>query len=461
MNIKQLAIIVLLFAVATNMNAQFKIDAQYRVRGQVLNGYKKPVKKDVDAAIHIGQRTRLNLSYNHEKYSTLLSIQDARTWGDANNVNGTGVAGKSYNNMDIYEAWVSFKFTNASLKLGRQEMKYDDQRHISWRNWWDTGMTYDAATYTYKNKETGWRFDLSGSYNSKGQDLIGNSYSDGVTYFGSVNPIQTQNFIYVKKSYKKMFVSLLAITSGFQKETNPAVLYLTTTEGLHINYNATKRGTDGLYGVANAFVQNGNDIAGKKINANMLTAKLGYRALEKKIDVAGYFERLSGHDANNTDVEYNKESHTYNLLGGARHPYYEGYLDWFVVPGSSAKAGLMTVGLNINYKLSKKDILKFGYNNISTATNGKYKKKTGVDLITGTPIYTSFDLDKGSLASTVDFTYIRKINKDIKWMNGFSYGIPTDDFNKMKGIAVADKGSNYFFYTMFTFSPKFFNSAKK
>jgi len=451
MNIKQLAIIVLLFAVATNMNAQFKIDAQYRVRGQVLNGYKKPAKKDDNAAIHIGQRTRLNLRYNHEKYSTLLSIQDVRTWGDANNVNGTGVAGKSYNNMDIYEAWVNFKFTNAGLKLGRQEMKYDDQRHISWRNWWNTGMTYDAATYTYKNKETGWRFDLSASYNSTKEDLFGNNYSsdgDPLTpdYFGVVNPIQTQNFIYVKKSYKKMFVSLLAITSGFQKEVDPATLYMTNTEGIHINYNATKKGTDGLFGVANAFIQNGSNIAGKKNNANMLTAKLGYRALEKKLEVAGFFERLSGHDAKNTDVEYNKVNHTYNLLGGARHPYYEGYLDWFVVPKSTKNGGLMTIGLNVNYKLSKKDIMKFGYSNVSLATN---VSKGGGEYF------------GSALASTVDFTYIRKINKDIKWMNGFSYGMPTDDFNKMKGIAVADKGSNYFFYTMFTFTPKFFNSAKK
>ncbi|HIP48063.1 MAG TPA: hypothetical protein EYG92_03750 [Lutibacter sp.] len=446
MNIKQLAIVILLFAVATNMNAQFKIDAQYRLRGQVLNGYKKPVKKDVDAAIHIGQRTRLNLRYNTEKYSTLLSMQDVRTWGDANNVNVTGVAGKSFNNMDIYEAWVNFKFTNAGLKLGRQEMKYDDQRHISWRNWWDTGMTYDAATYTYKNKETGWRFDVSASYNSTKQDLLGNDYSSGVDYFGTVNPIQTQSFIYVKKSYKKMFVSLLAITSGFQKETNPAVLYMTNTEGIHLNYNATKKGTDGLFGVANAFLQNGSNIAGKKINANMLTAKIGYRALEKKLEVAGFFERLSGHDAKNTDTDYNDEIHTYNLLGGARHPYYEGYLDWFVVPGSSKGGGLMTIGLNVNYKLNKKDMLKFAYNNVSLATN----------VANGDGGYYG-----SALASTVDFTYIRKINKDIKWMNGFSYGAPSDDFNKMKGIAVADKGSNYFFYTMVIFTPKFFNSAKK
>ncbi len=445
MKIKQLVLTFILFAVAINMNAQFKIDAQYRIRGQALHGYKKPVAEETDAAYHVGQRTRLNLRYNHEKYSTLLSIQDVRTWGDANNVNGTGVEGKSYNNMDIYEAWVNFKFTNSNLKLGRQEMKYDDQRHISWRNWWNTGMTYDAATYTYDNKETGLRFDLSASYNSKKQDLTGNDFSGGTDYFGAVNPIQTHNFLYVKKNFdNKMYVSLLAITAGYQKESDPSTLYMTNTEGLHFNYNATSKATDGIFGVANAFLQNGTDINGKKINANMLTAKLGYRTMEKKLEIAATFERLSGHDAKETDEDYLAETHTYNHLNGARHPYYEGYIDWFVVPASTKGGGLMTLGLNVNYKLNAKDMVKFAFNNVSLATNVANNDGGYYD---------------SALASTVDFTYIRSINKDIKWMNGFSYGMPTDDFNTMKGVT--DGGSNYTFYTMITFTPKFFDSSKK
>ncbi len=451
MKIKQLVLTVILVAIATSMHAQFKIDAQYRIRGQVLHGYKKPVAAETEAALHVGQRTRLNLRYNHEKYSTLLSIQDVRTWGDADNVNGTGVAGKSYNNLDIYEAWVNYKFNaNSNLKLGRQEMKYDDQRHISWRNWWNTGMTYDALTYTYNNKSTGWRFDLSGSYNSKKQDLTGNDFSGGTDYFGAVNPIKTHNFVYIKKNFdNKIYISLLAITAGYQSEANVKTLYMTNTEGLHINYNATKKGTDGLFGVANAFLQNGTNINGTKISANMLTAQLGYRMMGKKLELSAKMERLSGQDADKyDDTDYTDVDHTYNLLNGARHPYYEGYLDWFVIPKSTKYGGLMNIGLKVSYKASKKDILWLEYSNVSSSTN-VFKEMDGTDRVY---------FDK-ALASTVDLTYIRKINKDIKWMNGISYGMPTDDFNAMKGID--DAGSNYFFYTMVTFTPKFFDSSKK
>ena len=455
MKIKQLVLTIVFLAVAINMNAQFKIDAQYRVRGQALHGYKTPIAEETDAAFHIGQRTRLNLRYATEKYSTLLSVQDVRTWGDANIVNGTGVQGKSYNNMDIYEAWVNFKFTNSNLKLGRQEMKYDDQRHISWRNWWDTGMTYDAATFTYNKKENGLRFDISASYNSRNSftEKTGNDYSGVTDYFGTVNPVQTQNFFYLKKNFDdKMYVSLMAIASGYQKEGTKNVIYITGTEGLHFNYNATKKGKDGIFGVANAFIQNGKNNSGKKISANMLTAQLGYRTLGKKLELSAKMERLSGHDAKDTDADYNDVVHTYNLLGGARHPYYEGFLDYFVTPASTGNAGLMNLNFKASYKLSPKDILWFEFSNVSTVTNAK----VNIGSIESPNIFIA---DKGTMANTVDFTYTRKINKDIKWMNGFSYGMPSDDFNTMR--KVTDAGTNFTFYTMVIFTPKFFDSSKK
>ncbi len=246
-----------------------------------------------------------------------------------------------------------------------------------------------------------------------------------------------------------MYVSLLAITAGYQSEANAKTLYMTNTEGLHINYNATKKGTDGLFGVANAFLQNGTNINGAKISANMLTAQLGYRMMGKKLELSAKIERLSGQDADKyDDADYTDVDHTYNHLNGARHPYYEGYLDWFVMPKSTKYGGLMNIGLKVSYKASKKDILWFEYSNVSSSTN-VFKEMDGTDRVY---------FDK-ALASTVDLTYIRKINKNIKWMNGISYGMPTDDFNAMKNID--DAGSNYFFYTMVTFTPKFFDSSKK
>ncbi len=461
MKIRQLLLVGVLFIFFIDANAQFKIDAQFRTRGQALHGYKRPIPEETDAAFHVGQRTRLNFSYNTKKFSSLISIQDIRTWGDANIVVGTGVQGKSYNNLDIYEAWVNYKFNKISnIRIGRQEMKYDDQRHISWRNWWDSGLTYDAVTFTHNNNETGWRWDLSASYNSRDsfRELTGNDYSGVTDYFGIFNPIQTQSFFYLKKNIKnKMYISFTAIATGYQKEGTKNTIYITGTEGLHFNYNTNTinvgspnmKVTDGFFGVANAFIQNGTNIQGKKIEANMITAQFGYRTMEKKLEISAKMERLSGHDAKNTDTDYNNTVHTYNLLYGARHPYYGGFLDWFVLPKSTGNGGLFNLGLSLKYNLTSKDAIWFEYNNISTVKNAKSIVNNNDEPV--------FYYD-GNLANTIDLTYARKVVKNVKWMTGFSYGIPSDGFNKLWGINKG--GTNYTFYTMVIFTPKFFDSSK-
>ncbi len=449
----KIAISILCIIFSVNSYAQFKIDAQYRVRAQLLHGYKKPVPENVDPAFHIGQRTRLNLRYMDKtnKFSSLISIQDVRVWGDENIVNPTGVQGKSFNTLDIYEAWFCWHLTpNSKLKIGRQEMKYDDQRHISWRNWWDRGQTYDALLFSNINKATGWRIDLSASYNSTKEDLLGNNYSDGTDYFGTVNPMITQEFIYIKKQINpKFYTSFTAIAAGYQKEGTANIIYVTGTEGVHFNYNATKKAEDGMFFKGNLFIQNGKNILGQDKSAHMITGLLGYRTMNKRLELSGGLEYLSGNDAKNNDPDYINTDHTYDLLYGARHPYYEGYLDWFVIPKSTLNAGLMNISLKLKYKASKKDILEFGFSNVRIPNNAK-------KVINGNTVY----FDKGTvLTNNLDFIYTRKINSFMKIMNGFSYGIPTDDFLTMKGIA--NGGTNYFIYSMLIMQPKLFDSSQK
>ncbi len=444
----KLLIILFSLGILTSANAQFQIDAQFRTRAQLLHGYKKPVSKNTEPAFHIGQRSRLNFRFNNSKIKTLLSIQDVRIWGSEDIVNPTGVQGKSFNSLDVYEAWVEFKTGKMSrLRLGRQEMKYDDQRHISWRNWWDRGQTYDAILYSYANKSTGWRVDLSASYNSKAENLTGNDYSDGTSYFGNVNPILTHNFVYLKKQFSpKSYVSFTGIAAGYQKEGTPDVVYMTMTEGVHINYNMTKKATDGLFVKANLFMQNGKNIQGKDISANMITALAGYRTMNKRLEISAGLERLSGNNAYNSDPDYINTDHTYNLLYGARHPYYEGYMDWFVIPKTYFNAGIRTISLNLMYKLDKQNIVKFAFNNVANANN--IQKVVSGNLV---------KVDTGNtLSNFIDLTYIKVFDKTIKLHTGFSYALPSDDFNTLKGIT--DPGKNYFFYTMLTVTPKFFST---
>lgn len=447
---KTLYTLIALFIFGTTATyAQFQIDAQYRIRSQFLHGYKMPAVEDADPAFHIGQRTRLNLRYNDtkNKFSTMLSLQDVRVWGDENIVNPTGVQGKSFNTVDIYEAWVKFSTGDySSLKIGRQEMKYDDQRHISYRNWWDRGQTYDAILYSYKHN--GLQIDLSGSFNSKKEDLFGNDYSDGTDYFGTVNPMITQNFIYLKKDFGKYYISLTGIGTGYQEEGTKDVIHMTYTEGVHLNYNATKKATDGIFGKFNAFIQNGKNINGQKVNAHMITGTLGLRTLNKQLEISANYELLSGNDGYNSDVNYTNTDHTYNLLYGGCHPYYDGYIDWFTTPKSSFYAGLQNYSFKLKYKFNKKNMLLFGFNYITLGNN--VKKTVNGNLIS---------VDKGSnVAQNFDFTFIKGFNKTIKLISGFSYAIASDEYLDLKNIT--NPGTDYYFYTMLSVTPKLFSSNK-
>ena len=72
-----------------------------------------------------------------------------------------------------------------------------------------------------------------------------------------------------------MYISFTAIATGYQKEDTKNTIYITGTEGFHFNYNTNTinvgspnmKVTDGFFGVANAFIQNGTNIQGKKIEA--------------------------------------------------------------------------------------------------------------------------------------------------------------------------------------------------
>ena len=451
MKINWFVILLLSAGIWTSGRAQFRIDAQYRVRAQLMHGYKKPVPADTIPAFHVGQRTRINFRYRGKGFRTMLSVQDVRIWGDEDMVNPTGVKGKTHNSLDIYEAWIRFDLgTYSSLKIGRQEMKYDDQRHISWRNWWNHGQAYDAVTYSYKRPDIGWQWDISASFNAKAEHLWGVSYSEGTDYFGKVNPILTQNFIYLKKQFRPdAYASLLLIGAGYQNEQAPHVIYMTMTEGIHLHYNMTGKSKDGWFGRANFFIQNGKNIKGQSIRAHMITALAGYRMLDKRLAFNGGLEILSGNDATNTDPAYRKIDHTYNLLYGGRHPYYEGYLDWFVRPESAAGAGIRSLSFTMQYAFSPADMFKFQYFQVAAANNVVKKNRNGTVTLTA---------NKGALlARTFDWMYIRKFNKMTMMHAGFSYGIPSETFQKMKGRTKG--GHNYFAYVMLTFKPVLFASG--
>lgn len=64
--------------------------------------------------------------------------------GDESVYNATAVKGDAAS-IELFEAWLELKLGDySSLKIGRQEWSYDDQRLLSARNWGQTGLAYDG-----------------------------------------------------------------------------------------------------------------------------------------------------------------------------------------------------------------------------------------------------------------------------------------------------------------------------
>ena len=232
------------------------------------------------------------------------------------------------------------------------------------------------------------------------------------------------------------------------------------TEGLILNYNMGKKGEDGVFGTLSAYFQHGKESNGADVSAYMMDVQVGFRTMEKKLEISGGVEMLSGHDATNDDETYMETVHTFDLLYGGRHPYYGGTMDYFTMPAHMKNAGMMDPYFKVNYKLNKKSMVKLGVFLPMLATNAK----TGRTEDNGDAIM----FDK-TLGQNIDLSYVHKFSKEVKLVVGASYYMMSDTFKEMKGMKVSDDinatkteaGQQYFIYTMLIIKPRFFSSEKK
>ena len=134
----QIAFLILAIALPSMASAQFVLSGELRPRAEYRHGFKSPATTDMDAAGFISQRSRLNVGYTNEKMKFGMSLQDVRVWGDVPQLN------LSDNSFSLHEAWGEYFFTPAlSLKLGRQELVYDDSRMLGNVDWAQQGRSHD------------------------------------------------------------------------------------------------------------------------------------------------------------------------------------------------------------------------------------------------------------------------------------------------------------------------------
>lgn len=344
-------------------NDYFKISAQCRVRPEYRNGYRTLSYDTSTGESFVGQRTRLIVDYRKNKISIYTSLQDSRTWGDEEQKKDIG-------GLQLNEAWLELAVTHGfSMKLGRQELAYDDHRILGNLDWANLTISHDALLIKYANKKKDFNVHIGGAYNQFGEPLFGTPYKlKNYRYLG---------FSWLKKDFSKMHSTLGAIavlngmtpTDTFKKAANTSYTIGPVFNFMNKKWKAT---------VA-AYYQAGKTDNNLSISAYMLN---GYLEFRKNKIVAGIgADVLSG----NTDNTPAAESNNFSTLYATNHKFY-GYMDYFLaVPADTKQRGLMDMYVRLGVAPTKElsftlDAHSFSLANPNNIAAVKISKDLGREL---------------------------------------------------------------------------------
>lgn len=402
----------------TTYAQEFGIDLQLRPRVEYRHGYKTLVPDNVDAAIFVSQRSRLNFNYGNERLQAYIALQNVRTWGEVGTLSANDV-----NSTAIHEAWGSFKLDSLfSFKMGRQEIVYDDSRIFGNVDWAQTGRSHDAFIATYQPNASN-RLDLGLALNEEDETLFKTDYI--------VNNYKAFQYVWYHTTFDNFKLSLLVLNTGFtfDQDGRQEVDYNQTFGG-YIAF-----GKQRLKANASGYYQTGK-IANRNLNAYNLAGNLHFQTTAH-LNIGIGAEYLSGTAMNRTDSDIT----SFNPLFGTNHKF-NGWMDYFYVGNHINTVGLVDINLPIKYQQDKWTLQLIPHVFSSAATV--------VDL--GGRVQDDY------LGTEIDVSLGYKIADDIDFQMGYSQMFASETLQLLKG-GNKDATTNWA-WAMFVFKPTLFTHKK-
>jgi len=393
--------------------AQLSVSGEIRPRTEYLRGFKTlATSNDQNPAFFTSQRSRLNFQLVNDKTKVYVCLQDVRIWGNQPQLIITDGASTT-----LHEAWAQTKLDSfISLKIGRQEIIYDDHRIFGNVGWAQQARSHDAAVFSYKRNK--FRADLGLAFNQAILNLFGTNYADIKNY-------KDMQYLWVNRKWKDVSGSVLILNNGFQFNDSIGVY--------HTNYLQTV-GTRWTYKnkelAANAAVYyqigTGTDSSESSINAFYVAADLAYDVTEK-INFKIGTEMLSGNDIGGIQ----NENKAFNPFFGTNHKF-NGFMDYFYVGNHANNVGLNDVFVRATYKFKKATAFIDGHYFLASGDMGN---------------------DVQGLGTEVDLVVAAKINAQTGIKLGYSQMFATESMKVLKG---GDNGAtNNWAWLMLTFNPSF------
>lgn len=361
------------------VQAQFSMDAEIRPRSEYRMGTKDSLSvADTRATSITTQRTRLNLNYKAEKYTAKVTLQDVRTWGASKTLQKID---DSFNSSSyIQEAWANIDLVeDVSLKIGRQEISYDDHRIFGNVGWAQQARTHDLGILKY------------------------NGYLEadlGVTFQGDNGAVEYQDMKYLRLRKSIKDVSL----SGLILDTDGLLTAGTHIKAKYSNFNVA----------LNYYLQKQDDDV-TVVNASLIGLDLNYKLNNMSFGLG--YEQQSGNSA----VEDNGENNAFAPLFGTNHKF-NGLMDYFYVGNHGNNVGLKDMYVNASYKYNA-FMFKATYHMFSAA------EEMANDL-------------GAKLGDELDCSIAYKHSADITIKLGYSMATPTESLVHLKGGS-ADYSNNW------------------
>ncbi|CAM1354641.1 alginate export family protein [Tenacibaculum insulae] len=411
MKINKIFSIILIFT-ATLTYAQLKIDTELRPRAEYRHGFKTLFPDNANAALFTSQRTRLNIAHSIEKLNFYVSIQDVRVWGDVPQLNSA-----DNNGLSLHQAWAEILLdANYSLKLGRQEIIYDDSRIFGNVGWAQQARSHDLALFRYKKGS--FKADLGLAFNQSKENLTGTDLTTPNTY-------KAMQYAWLHKDWNNFSGSFLFLNNGLQSTDG---LKYSQTIGTHL-----KAKQNNLQLAANLYYQFGNDVNNNDLSAYLLGLEANYK-LNDKTTVGLGTELQSGNDYNTSAGDNN----AFNPFYGTNHKF-NGFMDYFYVGNHANSVGLLDIYAKANFKLNPKSSLTAFVHSFSAAAdiNATVSKQLGTEL---------------------DLVYAYNYTKNIGFKAGYSQMFASEGMEALKGIS--DNNTNNWGWVMVTINPTLFTSKK-
>ena len=416
-----LSFILIIYSI--NLQAQesnFSISGQYRVRTELRHGFRTLAADTSKAAFFIAQRARLIFGYKNEKLTTKISIQDSRTWGDEEQK-------KDLAGLQVNELWVQLALSKAfALKMGRQELIYDEQRLLGNLDWGNSTISHDALLLKYENKEKQLQVHIGGAFNQSGEPLFGTKYP--------LKNYKVLGLAWLKKEINKQnTISLIAIVNGVNSvvPTSPSIKTSSTVGPLYnFHHNGWKLVLAGYY-------QTGKTADNLNLNAAMVNAYV--EKVIKKITLGAGVDYLTGNAVDTKPTT----SHNFSTLYPTNHKFY-GAMDYFLgFPADTRGRGLQDIYARLKMKASDKFTAAVDVHYFSSAHNQ----------------ITSFSNVKKNLGTEVDLLTEYIPSADISLQLGYSVMLATNNMEAIKG---GNKNNyNYWAFAMLKVSPVFFKHTFK